>query len=106
MALIAGLLLFAPLPSAIAQECLTASPEVANLIAKQRKGQCEIHCSGCGCKGGPGYRSRDKAKQCVSWKKLVETCGPAPHRKCDRECKPVVDGCDAPKMPKGKELAS
>jgi len=30
-------------------------------------------CSGCGCRGGPGYRGSDV--NCVSWKALARVCG-------------------------------
>jgi hypothetical protein len=34
-------------------------------------------CQGCGCKGGPGYRSRASGK-CVSHKRLQKECGNPP----------------------------
>jgi hypothetical protein len=100
---VCGVLLLAGMtsPSADAQQCFTASPELAKQIAEARKGRCEVQCSGCGCQGGPGYRARDRARQCVSWDRLNAVCGPPPHARCDRECTPVVEGCDPPKIPKG-----
>ena len=44
-------------------------------------------CTGCSCRGGPGFRSPEGT--CVSWKNLVRICGPAPHAKCkDKRRKP------------------
>lgn len=40
-------------------------------------------CTGCACRGGPGFRS--PAGACVGWKNLVRICGPAPHSKCKDE---------------------
>ena len=45
-------------------------------------------CTGCSCRGGPGFRSPEGT--CVSWKNLVRICGPAPHAKCkDERRKPL-----------------
>lgn len=74
--------------------CPYVSAELAAKAAAALKGmsQCEVHCSGCGCKGGPGYRSRSTG-HCVGWREIVSVCGPPPHQLCDRECEPVVAGC-------------
>ena len=44
-------------------------------------------CSGCGCKGGPGYRSNETGK-CVSYKQLRSTCGTPLTTKCKFENEP------------------
>ena len=40
-------------------------------------------CSGCGCKGGPGYRGPDG--KCVGWAALKKTCGTPPTERCSAE---------------------
>jgi hypothetical protein len=55
-------------------------------------GACKVRCSGCGCKGGPGYR--DQKHNCVSYANIIQRCGPPPHLGCIAECAPVRDGCD------------
>jgi len=40
-------------------------------------------CSGCSCRGGPGFRSPNG--RCVGWKDFVRICGPAPHTLCKDE---------------------
>jgi len=40
-------------------------------------------CSGCGCKGGPGYRGPNG--QCVSWKTIGRVCGSPPTLSCSAE---------------------
>lgn len=40
-------------------------------------------CSGCGCKGGPGYRGPNA--QCVGWARLNKVCGNPPTKKCRAE---------------------
>src|SRR5262245_26293669 len=52
------------------------------------KGQCPTSCSGCGCKGGPGFRAADG--KCVAWAEVLSKCGRKPHSGCRRECHPVV----------------
>ncbi len=37
-------------------------------------------CHGCGCKGGTGYRGPNG--DCVGFRQLEATCGPAPHARC------------------------
>ena len=72
--------------------CPLLTPELAQRAAAESKGkgQCQVVCSGCGCKGGPGYRG---PKGCVGWADLIRTCGPSPHAGCSRECAPVRPGC-------------
>lgn len=42
-----------------------------------------ISCSGCSCRGGPGYRARDG--KCVGWKDLKRKCGDPPETRCADE---------------------
>lgn len=37
-------------------------------------------CTGCGCKGGPGYRGPDG--QCVGFRNLAKVCGDPPDTRC------------------------
>lgn len=43
----------------------------------------EERCSGCGCKGGPGYRS--PSGHCVGWAQLSRVCGTPPSARCSAE---------------------
>jgi len=43
-------------------------------------------CSGCGCKGGPGYRGPDG--RCVGFKNLSQICGEPPEKRCTFENAP------------------
>lgn len=43
-------------------------------------------CSGCGCKGGPGYRGPDG--RCVGFKDLASVCGTPPETRCTFENAP------------------
>jgi Excalibur calcium-binding domain len=74
--------------------CPLVSPELAKAIADSIKGggRCEVWCSGCGCKGGPGFREIE-SQQCVSWSDLISKCGPPPHPLCTAECEPVKATC-------------
>lgn len=74
--------------------CPLVSKELAEKAAAEVKKlpQCDVVCKGCGCKGGPGYRSRS-TDRCVGWSEIVSVCGPPPHERCTRECQPVVEGC-------------
>jgi len=40
-------------------------------------------CSGCGCRGGPGYRGPNG--KCVSWAQIGKICGSPPTEKCTPE---------------------
>src|SRR5215203_4842595 len=40
-------------------------------------------CSGCGCKGGPGYRGADG--RCVGWANIGKVCGSPPTTHCEAE---------------------
>jgi hypothetical protein len=37
-------------------------------------------CSGCGCRGGPGYRG--PSGRCVGWSDVGRTCGDPPSTRC------------------------
>jgi hypothetical protein len=52
-------------------------------------------CSGCGCKGGPGYRGPNG--RCVGWAGIGRTCGSPPTLRCAAEG--VNPGADAAAMP-------
>src|SRR5262249_6449561 len=52
-------------------------------------------CSGCGCRGGPGYRGPDG--NCVGWKALDRICGRPPTTRCT----PELVNSDKPTTPKG-----
>jgi hypothetical protein len=43
-------------------------------------------CTGCGCKGGPGYRGPDG--KCVGFKALDKICGNPPEKRCTFENAP------------------
>jgi hypothetical protein len=58
--------------------------KVAALV--KGKGHCSASCTGCGCKGGPGFR--DNQGHCVGWANVIRKCGPKPHAGCSRECHP------------------
>lgn len=72
--------------------CALVPPGISKIIGDflKGKGTCPASCSGCGCKGGPGYRD---ANGCVSWAQLEKRCGPSPHKGCTKECIPVVPAC-------------
>lgn len=40
-------------------------------------------CSGCGCRGGPGYRAQDG--RCVGWADIGRKCGSPPETRCTPE---------------------
>jgi hypothetical protein len=45
----------------------------------------EAACSGCGCRGGPGWRSKRTGK-CVGWDDLARECGNPPDpARCTKE---------------------
>lgn len=49
-----------------------------------------LACTGCGCKGGPGYRGPDG--RCVGWSQLNAKCGNPPTSRCTFEGKTDVAG--------------
>jgi len=61
------------------------SPRVALtliLLLAAVPAQAEV-CSGCGCRGGPGYRG--PSGSCVGWDALSKTCGSPPTTRCTAE---------------------
>lgn len=42
-----------------------------------------VGCSGCGCRGGPGYRAADG--RCVGWADIGRKCGSPPTTRCTPE---------------------
>ena len=52
---------------------------LAGKTRKKKSGSCEVggKCEGCGCKGGPGYRSKTSG-ECVGFKQLISECGNPP----------------------------
>jgi hypothetical protein len=61
-----------------------------------------LACSGCGCRGGPGYRSPDG--RCVGWAQLNAKCGNPPTSRCTYEGK--SDSATLPPTYKGSVLGS
>src|SRR5436190_2020072 len=74
--------------------CMVFTQEQAKQIAENGGSKCTIKCEGCGCKGGPGYRTG--RGQCVSYQNLIGECSTAHHERCRAECRPVVSGCERP----------
>jgi hypothetical protein len=74
--------------------CPIMSAELVKKVAAEVKGagRCQVRCDGCGCQGGPGFRSLADG-QCVGWASVISKCGPAPHLGCTWECTPVVPAC-------------
>jgi hypothetical protein len=52
-------------------------------------------CSGCGCRGGPGYRAPDG--RCVGWADIGRKCGSPPETRCTPEG-PNAGAADAAKF--------
>ena len=77
--------------------CLMADQSAVTEISKwvEARGDCGLGCHGCGCNGGPGYRSTEN-EQCVGWAQLNEECGPPPHTECIAECTAPKPGCAVP----------
>ena len=80
-------------------ECPVVTPALRQQVLDATNGanRCKIRCSGCGCKGGPGYRESDSTVgvkgQCVGYKNILSICGPPPHALCHRECAKIVAVC-------------
>ncbi len=51
-----------------------------------------LACSGCGCRGGPGYRGPDG--RCVGFAALDRVCGVPPETRCAKEGAPKVEEPD------------
>ena len=60
-----------------------STPQKLSTNKKPKKTSCEAfpRCQGCGCKGGPGYRSNATGK-CVGFKQLSAECGSPPTSRC------------------------
>jgi hypothetical protein len=67
----------------------SGKPQQLSSKPKKKKVACEEfpRCQGCGCKGGPGYRSRQTSK-CVGYKQLKAECGTPPSSACNFENAP------------------
>jgi len=65
--------------------CFTGSQEQLEVLKRSRLGMrgCRESCSGCGCRGGPGYR--DKNGACVSYSNLISICS-EDFSNCKQEC--------------------
>ena len=83
-----------PLNEDLATVCPLISPDLLQHIVSEHIAPpaCKTGCKGCGCKGGPGYRGPDH--KCVSYRNIVQVCGPPPHAGCIRECAKVSAGCE------------
>ncbi|MBU1213188.1 MAG: hypothetical protein KJ587_18255 [Alphaproteobacteria bacterium] len=60
--------------------------DFTTMVPVQSNGEMQLAgCSGCGCRGGPGWRSK-KTGKCVSDKQLRKQCGSPPSKKlCTKE---------------------
>ena len=72
--------------------------QFGKVVASLELGKCKAICEGCGCNGGPGFRSpapgRSNPKgDCVSFQNINSVCGPPPHRGCKAECTAVIPAC-------------
>jgi hypothetical protein len=90
--------------AAVAQECSVLSGAEAKEVANKDAAQCDTQCTGCGCKGGPGYRGADG--RCVGYSNLISKCGPKPHdsKGCTRECFVVISECRSKGKPADGEV--
>lgn len=79
--------------------CPVVTPELQRQVLAATSGaeRCKIKCTGCGCKGGPGYRGPGNPPgtrgQCVGYKNILTICGPPPHALCSRECAKTETVC-------------
>jgi hypothetical protein len=84
-------------PQALSEDQLTVCPVISPELQRKivadhvHSGVCQTSCTGCGCKGGPGYRGPNK--KCVGYVNIIQVCGPPPHANCVRECAIVREGC-------------
>ena len=72
---------------AIAAAALVSIPVFAAAppITASKFGITEIGCKGCGCRGGPGWRS-ERTGKCVGEKQLRKECGSPPSKsRCTKE---------------------
>jgi hypothetical protein len=80
--------------------CFKGTREDARADAQRRLGYlCQLFCSGCGCKGGPGFRKQDG--KCATTPDLARgACGDGPsYDRCKRECTPLHQGCTRGALP-------
>ena len=81
--------------------CFSGTRAEARFVAQQRLGLvCQLICTGCGCKGGPGLRKpppgRENPKGDCAKKSEVAAgvCGEGPsYDRCTHECTPLHAGC-------------
>jgi hypothetical protein len=59
---------------------MRAAPLIVAAIVYALGSQAAVGCSGCGCRGGPGYRGPNG--HCVGWAKLNKICGNPPSTRC------------------------
>jgi hypothetical protein len=81
-----GLRLFAVLV-AVAVVGIAVLPAFAAPVTKpvSKMSVIEVRCTGCGCRGGPGWRS-NKTGKCVVEKQLRKQCGSPPsENRCTKE---------------------
>lgn len=63
-------------------------------------------CSGCGCKGGPGYRHVE-TRRCVGFKDMDKLCGSPPTTRCVFENAPGTgENRECALRPRGKTRRS
>lgn len=62
---------------------IAATLAVAALLGGMSAPALAQPCSGCGCKGGPGYRGPNG--RCVGWAELARTCVSPPTTYCKAE---------------------
>ena len=81
-------------------ECVIATSTEAKRLAQigRSEADCPAGCSGCGCRGGPGYRN--SKNECVGYSNLVSDCGPPLHNKCAKECYPAPPKCPKRRPPR------
>lgn len=65
----------------VARVC--GEPPYAGRCEEETGAAAPAPCSGCGCKGGPGYRAPDG--KCVGWAALKRVCGDPPTLACSAE---------------------
>jgi hypothetical protein len=94
----------------VTRACPRVTPDLVKVAAASVMGRCPVFCSGCGCKGGPGYRApanNNRKGGCVGYADIISKCGVAPHdtKGCVRECARVVVACLAFGRTRLKEAA-
>jgi hypothetical protein len=97
---ILGAVFFSVTAAAADSDCFQGTRDQARQQSQQRLGLlCQLFCSGCGCKGGPGLRKSNG--YCASSGELAAgACGEAPaFSKCAKECTPLHAGCSRGALP-------